>query len=65
MTDGGADGDVLDRLEATIVRLADERAPLDELVAAHERAVKLLAEAEAELQRLRERTEELGRLLSQ
>jgi exodeoxyribonuclease VII small subunit len=59
--DGG--GDVLDRLEETISRLADGSAPLDELVAAHERAVKLLAEAEAELQGLRERSEQLGRLL--
>jgi exodeoxyribonuclease VII small subunit len=61
MKDG--DGDVLDRLEETIGRLADGSAPLDELVAAHERAVKLLAEAEAELQSLRQRSEELGRLL--
>ena len=61
MKDGG--GDVLDRLEETIGRLADGSAPLDELVAAHERAVKLLAEAEAELQSLRQRSEELGRLL--
>ncbi len=61
MKDGG--GDVLDRLEETISRLADGSAPLDELVAAHERAVKLLAEAEAELQGLRERSEQLGRLL--
>jgi exodeoxyribonuclease VII small subunit len=61
MKDG--DGDVLDRLEETIGRLADGSAPLDELVAAHERAVKLLAEAEAELQSLRERSEELGRQL--
>jgi exodeoxyribonuclease VII small subunit len=61
MKDGG--GDVLDRLEETIGRLADGSAPLDELVAAHERAVKLLAEAEAELQSLRQRSEELGRQL--
>ncbi len=53
-------GDVLDRLEETIARLADGSAPLDELVAAHERAVKLLAEAEAELQALRDQAEELG-----
>ena len=59
MTVGGS-GDVLDRLEETIGRLADGSAPLDELVAAHERAVKLLAEAEAELQALRDQAEELG-----
>ena len=46
MTAGGS-GDVLDRLEETIGRLADGSAPLDELVAAHERALKLLAEAGA------------------
>jgi exodeoxyribonuclease VII small subunit len=61
MKDGG--GDVLDRLEETIGRLADGSAPLDELVAAHDRAVTLLAEAEAELQSLRQRSEELGRQL--
>ena len=60
MTAGGS-GDVLDRLEETIGRLADGSAPLDELVAAHERAVKLLAEAEAELQALRDQADELGR----
>ncbi len=59
------DGDVLDRLEETIGRLADGSARLDELVAAHERAVQLLAEAEAELESLRARSEELGRLLRQ
>ncbi|TMC92355.1 MAG: exodeoxyribonuclease VII small subunit [Chloroflexi bacterium] len=60
MTAGGS-GDVLDRLEETIGRLADGSAPLDELVAAHERALKLLAEAEAELQALRDQADELGR----
>ncbi len=58
-------GDLLDRLEETIGRLADGSAPQDELVAAHQRAVHLLAKAEAELQRLRDRSDELGRLLSQ
>jgi len=57
----GGSGDVLDRLEETIGRLADGSAPLDELVAAHERALKLLAEAEAELQALRDQADELGR----
>jgi exodeoxyribonuclease VII small subunit len=55
--------DVMDRLEVTIGRLADGSAPLEELVAAHEQAVSLLAEAEAELQALRERADELGRQL--
>jgi len=54
-------GDVLDRLEDAIGRLADGSVPLYELVAAHERALKLLAEAEAELQALRDQADELGR----
>jgi exodeoxyribonuclease VII small subunit len=52
--------DVLDRLEKAIGRLADGTAPLEELVKAHEEALKLLAEAEAELKTLRERADELG-----
>ena len=47
--------DVMERLERTIQRLADGSAPLEELVAAHEEALKLLAEAEAELAELRAR----------
>ena len=53
--------DVLDRLEKAIGRLADGTAPLDELVAAHEEALGLLDEAEAELKAMRERVEELSR----
>jgi exodeoxyribonuclease VII small subunit len=60
----GGDPDVLDRLEKTIARLADGTAPLEELVTAHEQALKLLAEAEAELQELRTRSEDLSRQLS-
>jgi exodeoxyribonuclease VII small subunit len=56
--------DVLDRLEKTIARLADGSAPLEELVAAHEQALKLLAEAEAELQTLRARADDLSRQLA-
>ena len=52
--------DVLDRLEKAIGRLADGTAPLEELVKAHEEALKLLAEAEAELKTLRERADELS-----
>ncbi len=47
--------DVMERLEKTIQRLADGSAPLEELVAAHADALKLLAEAEAELAELRAR----------
>ena len=53
--------DVLDRLEKAIGRLADGTAPLEELVAAHEEALGLLDEAEAELKSMRERAEELSR----
>jgi exodeoxyribonuclease VII small subunit len=52
--------DVLDRLEKAIGRLADGTAPLEELVAAHEEALKLLDEAEAELKALRAKADELG-----
>ena len=55
--------DVLDRLEATIGRLADGSAPLDELVAAHAQALKLVEEAEAELKGLRSRADDLTRSL--
>lgn len=53
--------DVLDRLEKAIGRLADGTAPLDELVKAHQEALGLLTEAEAELKGLRERAGELSR----
>ena len=55
--------DVLDRLERTTGRLADANSPLDDLVAAHEEAVKLLAEAEAELEELRRRAAELAQTI--
>ena len=56
--------DLIDRLERAIGRLADPNAPLDELVSAHELAVKLLSEAEDELKALRARVEELSRQLT-
>ena len=56
--------DVLDRLEREIARLSDPSAPLDELVNAHQRAVELLDQAEAELRALRARVEELSRQLA-
>lgn len=52
--------ELLAGLEQTIGRLADGTAPLDELVAAHERAVKLLAEAEARLEALKARADALS-----
>jgi exodeoxyribonuclease VII small subunit len=56
--------DVLDRLEHAIARLADPTAPLDELVSAHELAVKLLDQAEEELSLLRARVEDVTRQLT-
>ncbi|TMD06478.1 MAG: exodeoxyribonuclease VII small subunit [Chloroflexi bacterium] len=43
---------LLDRLEAAIGRLAAGQAPVEELVADYEEAVRLLAEAETRLQSL-------------
>jgi exonuclease VII small subunit len=53
----------MERLEKTIGRLADGSAPLEELVAAHQEALKLLAEAEIELTSLRARAAELAETL--
>lgn len=47
--------ELLASLEQTIGRLAEGTAPLDELVAAHERAARLLAEAETRLESLKAR----------
>jgi exodeoxyribonuclease VII small subunit len=60
---GHEPADVLDRLEQAIGRLSDPAAPLDELVSAHQTALKLLDEAEKGLQALRTRIEDLGRQL--
>jgi exodeoxyribonuclease VII small subunit len=57
--------DVLDRLEKAIGRLADGTAPLEELVAAHEEALKLLDEADNELIALRQQAEQLSRSIGQ
>jgi exodeoxyribonuclease VII small subunit len=51
--------EVLARLESTIALLADGTAPLEELVAAHQRAAGLLAEAEARLEALKDRADRL------
>jgi exonuclease VII small subunit len=59
-----APADVLDRLEKAIGRLADGTAPLEELVAAHQEALRLLGEAEVELKGLRERADELSRSMA-
>jgi exodeoxyribonuclease VII small subunit len=52
--------ELLARLEQTIGQLADGTAPLDELVAAHERAARLLAEAEARLESLKAKADALS-----
>jgi len=51
---------LLASLEQTIGRLADGTAPLDELVAAHERGARLLSEAEKRLESLRAKAEALS-----
>jgi len=57
--------DLLADLESTIAKLADGKAPLDELVAAHQRASRLLTEAQARLAALRARADETAQLLSE
>ncbi len=52
--------ELLSSLEQTISRLADGAAPLDELVAAHERARRLLADAETRLEALKARADALS-----
>ncbi len=52
--------ELLASLEQTISRLADGTAPLDELVAAHERARRLLADAETRLEALKARADALS-----
>jgi exodeoxyribonuclease VII small subunit len=51
---------LLASLEQTIGRLADGTAPLDELVAAYERAGRLLAEAQTRLDFLKARADALS-----
>ena len=57
--------ELLASLEQTIGRLADGTAPLDELVAAHERAARLLGEAQARLEALKARADDLSAQLRQ
>jgi len=52
--------ELLASLEQTIGRLADGTGPLDELVAAHERAGRLLADAETRLETLKAKAEALS-----
>ena len=57
--------ELLASLEQTIGRLADGTAPLDELVAAHQRAARLLAQAQARLEALKAQAEDLSAQLRQ
>ena len=45
-------------------KLAEGTAPLDELVTAHQRAVRLLAEARSRLAGLKSRADETAKLLA-
>ena len=56
---GVAFEELLARLEGTIAQLAEGTAPLDELVAAHQRAAGLLVEAEERLGELKARADRL------
>jgi len=57
--------ELLASLEQTIGRLADGTAPLDELVAAHQRAARLLAQAKARLEALKAQADDLSAQLRQ
>jgi exodeoxyribonuclease VII small subunit len=56
--------EVLTTLETTIAELAGGTAPLEELVAAHQRALVLLAEAQSRLEELKARADQIARQLT-
>ena len=56
--------EVLTALEKTIAGLASGTAPLEQLVAAHQRAVRLLAEAQSDLDKLKARADEIAQKLT-
>ena len=56
--------DILTDLEKTIGVLADGSAPLEELVDAHQKATRLLADARSRLTDLRARADETAQLLA-
>ena len=62
MTERGFD-EILTELEKAIAKLADGTAPLEDLVAAHQRASKLVVEAQSRLSELRSRADESAKLL--
>ena len=55
---------ILAELEKTIAVLAEGSSPLEELVAAHQRASRLLAVAQARLAELKARADETAQLLT-
>jgi exodeoxyribonuclease VII small subunit len=55
--------ELLTSLETTIGELAGGTAPLEELVAAHQRALRLLSEAQSNLDELKGRAQEIARKL--
>ena len=63
MTEPDLDAMLVD-LERTIGKLADGTAPLDELVAAHETALRLLGEVQARFTELKERADQTATLLN-
>jgi exonuclease VII small subunit len=56
--------ELLSSLEKTIGELAGGTAPLDELVAAHQRALRLLTAAQANLDVLKGRADEIAQKLT-
>ena len=55
---------ILAELEKTIAVLAEGSSPLEELVTAHQRASRLLSEAQARLAELKARADETAQLLT-
>ena len=55
--------EVITTLEKTIAELAGGTAPLEQLVVAHQRAVRLLAQAQSSLEELKARADEIARKL--
>jgi exonuclease VII small subunit len=64
LTDRPPLDDLLGDLEATIAKLADGTAPLEELVEAHALAVRLLGQAQARFAELKARAEQTATLLA-
>jgi exonuclease VII small subunit len=55
---------ILGELANAIGKLAGGTAPLDELVSAHERALKLLSDAQSRFAELKERADQTANLLA-